>query len=405
MNIPKAALCCCFLSVTIALNAQVVNVNPQVRTRATADGKVTVVEVAAHFVTAVRLPEAVNAVAIGDPALFQVEHSEREPDLVLVKALTERSAESNLLISGVRGRQFSLLLVSRGIETGPAKVDFLLQYKSASSFLVEPEVVPFPMVGQTAPLGKAQPTAIGAAVNSVDSQASLMPTAFAFSPSNGPTPPSDTTTNQTAPKSLDSLLLRQQEAPLPTLYGERIEGENVKGDRLRTGISEVIDCGQEVIVLFSVVNTSKHAILLMPPQVQLGGKNKTGRIVKHDRWSAAEQLPVGDFRLSRRRVGVGGYVQVTPGDGASRHFCGIARQPLCILLVRTRGELSNARPFSKISGAHPAFTISAGRRYRRSGRRLRSPDRPFAFEDRSCSLARYRAGRRPSMTVRKFESL
>ena len=114
MNIPKAALVFCWLmSATVVPDAQVTNVNPQVRTRGTADGKVTVVEVAAHFVTAVRLPEAVNAVAVGDPALFQVEHSEREPDLVLVKALTERSAESNLLISGVRGRQFSLLLISR----------------------------------------------------------------------------------------------------------------------------------------------------------------------------------------------------------------------------------------------------------------------------------------------------
>ena len=43
----------------------------------------------------------------------------------------------------------------------------------------------------------------------------------------------------------------------------------------------------------------------MPPQVQLGGKSRTGKLVKHDRWSTAEQLPVGDFRLSRRRVGTG----------------------------------------------------------------------------------------------------
>jgi len=306
MSIPKAALAFCWLvSATAVPNAQMTNVYPQVRTRATADGKVTVVEVAAHFVTAIRLPEAVNAVAVGDPALFQVEHSEREPELVLVKALTERSTESNLLISGVRGRQFSLLLVSRGIGTGPAKVDFLVQYKPAGSFLVERDVVPFPLVGQTALLGKAQPTASGATTNSADRQESLMPTAFALSASNGSKAPSDTTTNQPAPKSLDSLLLRQQEAPLPTLYGERMQGENVKGDRLRAGISEVIDGGQEVIVLFSVVNTSKHAILLMPPQVQLGGKNKTGKIVKHDRWSAAEQLAVADFRLSRRRVGTG----------------------------------------------------------------------------------------------------
>jgi hypothetical protein len=59
------------------------------------------------------------------------------------------------------------------------------------------------------------------------------------------------------------------------------------------------------VVLFSVVNTSKHAILLMPPQVQLGGKNRSGKIIKHDRWSTAEQLPIMDFRLNRRRVAPG----------------------------------------------------------------------------------------------------
>src|SRR5438309_1813005 len=99
------------------------SVNPQVRTKAMADTKVTIVEIAAHFVTAIRLPEPVNSVAVGDAALFQVEHSEREPELVLVKALTERSAETNLLISCVRGRRFSLLLVSHGNAAVPAKVD------------------------------------------------------------------------------------------------------------------------------------------------------------------------------------------------------------------------------------------------------------------------------------------
>src|SRR6202140_4267651 len=101
MSIPKTALVFCwFLSATVVPNAQMPNVSPQVRTRAVADGKVTVVEIAAHFVTAIRLPEAVNAVAVGDPALFQVEHSEREPELVLVKAVTEGSAATNLLSAG-----------------------------------------------------------------------------------------------------------------------------------------------------------------------------------------------------------------------------------------------------------------------------------------------------------------
>src|SRR5258708_6211828 len=67
MSIPKTALVLCWLlSATVVSNAQMPNVSPQVRTRATADGKVTVVEIAAHFVTAIRLPETVNSVAVGD---------------------------------------------------------------------------------------------------------------------------------------------------------------------------------------------------------------------------------------------------------------------------------------------------------------------------------------------------
>src|ERR1700730_11274438 len=158
MNIPKTALVFCWLlSATVVPKAQMPNVNPQVRTRATADGKVTIVEIAAHFVTAIRMPEAVNSVAVGDPALFQVEHSEREPELVLVKALSEKSAETNLLISGVHGRQISLLLVSRGASPVPTKVDFLLQYNPSGSFQAKPHFVTFPLVGQSAFLGNAQP--------------------------------------------------------------------------------------------------------------------------------------------------------------------------------------------------------------------------------------------------------
>src|SRR5713226_7153285 len=306
MSIRKATLVLCWLlSAAMVVNAQVVNVNPQVRTKATADGKVTIAEIAAHFVTAIRMPEAVNSVAVGDPALFQVEHSEREPQLVLVKALTEKSVQTNLLISGVHGRQISLLLVSRGASAAPANVDFLLQYKPSGSFLVEPQVVPFPLVGQTTPLAKAQPVTNSTETNGADGQPALISTSLGTSASNIPNLPPGPAVSQAQPRSLDELLARQERAPLPVLHGEREEGEKVKGDRLRTGISEVIDNGQQVVVLFSVVNTSKHAILLMPPQVQLGGKSKTGKIVKHERWSTAEQLTIMDFRLSRRRLGTG----------------------------------------------------------------------------------------------------
>jgi hypothetical protein len=302
MKASKSAIVLCWLvSMTIATEAQV-PISPLVRTRPAADGKVTVVEIGPHFVSAIRMTEPVNSIAVGDPALFQVEHSEREPELVLVKALTERNSETNLLVSTVHGRQFSFLLVNRGSAATGSRVDFLLQYKTAASFLVEPEIVPFPLIGQTATIEKSGPAASTANAN-FENGAQLLPIALNVNGAEATGVHAGTTLKRSA--SLDDLLRRQETAPLPVLYGERIEAENVKGDRLRVGVSEVLDGGDQVTVLFSVLNTSKHAILLMPPQVQLGGKSRTGKLVKHYRWSTAEQLPVADFRLSRRRVGTG----------------------------------------------------------------------------------------------------
>jgi hypothetical protein len=303
MNISKSTLVfLCLLSTTRVPKAQVV-VNPQVRTKAATDGKVTVVDIEAHFVTAIRLPEAANSIAVGDPALFQVEHSDREPELVLVKALTERNSETNLLVSTIHGRHFSFLLVNRGSSATLPKIDFLLQYKPTASFLVEPDVVPFPFIGQTTPITRAQ--SITAGTSKTGSEPSLLPTEFPVNSTEPTNSSVEKTTTPTGPTSLDDLLQRQESAPLPMLYGARIEAENVKGDRLRVGVSEILDGGDQVTVLFSVVNTSNRAILLMPPQVQLGGKTRTGKLIKRDRWSTAEQLPVADFRLSRRRVATG----------------------------------------------------------------------------------------------------
>jgi len=104
---------------------------------------------------------------------------------------------------------------------------------------------------------------------------------------------------------LDKLLEQQENAPLPVLYGENVHEESVDGDRVRAGVSRVIDGGEEVVVLFSVVNPTKRAILLMPPQVQLGGRTNSGKLIRHKKWSTAEQLSVLDFRFSRRRVDPG----------------------------------------------------------------------------------------------------
>lgn len=278
--------------------AQQIAIDPQVRIKPAADHKITAIELTAHFVTAIRVPEPVNSVVVGDPALFQVEHSEHEPELVFVKALSTEASESNLLISTTKGRQISILLVSHGRGASPAKVDFLLRYQNAGGFLIEPDVVPFALVAQTASVAKSQAPKANPITSAAEAGASLMPVSL----QTATTPEAS---SQTKTDSLDSLLERQKQAPLPELYGERMESHEVTGARLRTGISEVLDGGQQVIVLFSVVNSSKHAILLMPPQIQLGGRDRSGKLIKREHWSTAEQLVVIDSRLSRRRIGPG----------------------------------------------------------------------------------------------------
>jgi len=279
--------------------AQTVQVQPRIGTQSDLPGKVTVVEVAPRFVTTVRLPDTVNSVVIGDPSRFRVEHSDHEPRLVFVKATSTKAAETNLLISMTNGQQVSLLLVSRGDDpSGDSDhVDFLLRFEPAGDFFVPPSGFPSELAGQTVPLSDAQPVAreVTQASPGIERVGNVT------SQTSGGVTQSDLKPNT----SLDQLLQRQESAPLPALYGERITEESVSEDRVRAGVSRVIDGGQQVIVLFSVVNPMKHAILLMPPQVQLGGRTTSRKIFHHKKWSTAEQLPVMDFRLSKLRVGPG----------------------------------------------------------------------------------------------------
>ncbi len=288
---------------TSTASAQVRQVDPQILTKPDLEGKVTMVEVAARFVTTIRLPEAVNSVVAGDPTRFQVEHSEREPKLVFVKAISTRPAETNLLISTINGRQVSLLLVTRG-ESAPterARVDFLVRYEPAGGFLVAPSGFPFAMVGQTVLLAGANQIP----ANAMQGLAKPVVGAQLGAAGDPPAIQDDAPRGDVQNRGLDKLLEQQENAPLPVLYGEHINEESVEGDRVRAGVSRVIDGGDQVVVLFSVVNPTKRAILLMPPQVQLGGRTNSGKLIRHKKWATAEQLPVLDFRLNRRRLGPG----------------------------------------------------------------------------------------------------
>ena len=244
-------VCACLIA-----GAQVPEVRPQVAGRAVQEGQITVVYLAPRFATAIRMPAAVNSVVLGDPDSFTAEHSEREPQIVFVKPITAKAAQTNLLISTAHGYQANLLLISRGESTGTQPdVDFMMRYRPAGRFVIEPSA-PSLSIAQTVAL----PT-----------------TGQAAEPPKIPSPatPSDVrpaAQNADAALGFDALLERQRRAPLPALYGEK-PGTAPPGKQiLKAGVSEVIDQGKEVVVLFSVVNVQNHAVELMPPQVQLGAR-------------------------------------------------------------------------------------------------------------------------------------
>ncbi len=282
-----------------------IQVRPQVVGRPIRDGQVTTVYLAPRYVTAIRMPEPVNSVVVGDPGSFSAEHSDREPQLVFVKPITPKPAQTNLLISTTRGLQVSLLLVSRG-ETkgdGDADIDFLMRYKPSGQFIIQPAESLSAVVPQTATLAIASVTS--ASANASDP---AMPNALRTGVSGRDrATPQLVAANATKaePATLDDLLERQRRAPLPTLYGQKPGVAPPGKELIRAGVSEVIDQGTAVLVLFSALNAEDHAIELMPPQVQLGGIRKTGKLIRKSRWTTAEQLPVTDFRMSRRRLGPG----------------------------------------------------------------------------------------------------
>ena len=290
-------------AVSSVASAQAPLVEPRVLTKADQSDRVATIEIAPRFVTAILLPETVSSVVVGDPSKFQVEHSDHEAKLVFVKALSVTASETNLLISTVNGHEISLLLVNHGDAVSDHHpVDFLVKYEIPRGFLVNPSGFPFALVGETLPLLQTGTGAVG-----LQPVLALPSGSTSVSPvtTNAASSSNDPSTRAPSVSQLDRLFEQQQRAPLPSLYGEHTKQEPAAGDRVRAGVSEVIDGGERVVVLFSVVNPTKHAILLMPPQIQLGGTTTSGKLVHHQRWSTAEQLPIDDFRLNPRRLGPG----------------------------------------------------------------------------------------------------
>ncbi len=269
--------------------SDLISIEPVILTRASLDEKVVTLRLAPRIATSIRLPEPVNSVIVGDPDNFQAEHSEHEPELVTVKPVNTAPAQTNLLISTTLGHQLNLLLLSVGDNAAQQPVDVLLKYAKpqTASFLVEEGSFSPSFIAETKRIATDLKRSEGSSLPATTTALTEMVKA---SGSSSPSP-------DTANKALDDFLARQKRAPLPHLYGQR-PGEIEAGPRVKAGVSEVIDQGRLVVVLFSVMNPAGHAIEILPPQIQLGGKLKK-------KWTTAEQLYVVDFRLSTRRLGAG----------------------------------------------------------------------------------------------------
>lgn len=209
------------------------------------------------YAATIRMPEAVSSVVVGAPTLFLAEHSEHEPDLVVVKPITADPAVSNLLIATKSGLVVSLRLLSDGSASGGAKpVDFVLIYKRRGSFLI----------------------------GAVDETQ---------------TPPARTV--QAGPTPYELALREQMQVSSPAWKN----GTGV----IAASMGIVTGDGDDVLVTFSVLNNTSHWVELLPPQVELanpngkGSKNNTED--RNTKKVLADQVAVREFRFTEQKLAPG----------------------------------------------------------------------------------------------------
>jgi hypothetical protein len=251
-------------------NVAATDVKPMVSELPVSGSTVTDLHLRPMFTTTIRLPEPVTSVAVGAPTLFAVEHSDQEPRLVFVKPSTKDAATSNLVIALQSGQEISIRLLSDG-SAGNAPVDFVVNYQPKQSFLI----------------GSTDTIATRAAA-----------------------------TNQEAPKevpAIDRALDQQAEIAAPPWIAGLSKDAKTRDGRspgkpMLAALGDVREKGDEILVAYSVMNTTEHWIEVLPPQVELNSRNLDSdkkKYKKKARQILAEQVPVTDYRLNARRLAPG----------------------------------------------------------------------------------------------------
>ena len=225
------------LLIPLSLSATDATVGARVATITINPREITVLHLRPEFESTIRMPEEVTSVILGSPGEFKAEHNEGEPEYVYVKPITKQAAQSNLLIATRSGQHVTLELVSdgTGIPNQSQPVDFLIEYRSARSFLI-----------------------------SSDSGTPTMPTAAGKSPaheiSNG-----DTSSGLAPLSSLDEEFRQQQKVNTP----KWTKWEN---QQIETSIGDMRQWSNQTVISYSIMNSSDQPVEIVPPQIQITGR-------------------------------------------------------------------------------------------------------------------------------------
>jgi hypothetical protein len=109
---------------------------------------------------------------------------------------------------------------------------------------------------------------------------------------------------------IDQALKTQAEIATPDWVGGLAKNEKnpdgkAIGKPLVAALGDAREKGDEMLIAYSVMNTTDQWIEVLPPQVELNSPNLGGDKKKKKREILAEQVPITDYRLNVRRLAPG----------------------------------------------------------------------------------------------------
>lgn len=246
-------------------------VGARVVTLTISPNEITTLHLRPEFESTIRLPEEITSVILGSPGTFKAEHNEGEPEYVYVKPITKEPTQSNLLIATKSGQHVTLELISDGTAVGSKgqPVDFLIEYRASRSFLIGSD---------SATLDSPKPNDKGSEIGAT--MANIPAT--------------------TAIPSALELEFEQQErvnAPKWTKW---------EGKQIETSLGDIRQWSNRTVISYSIYNSSESPVEIVPPQIQITGRQAKKKKKKEGKGIISDQLEIRDYRLSITRLEPGG---------------------------------------------------------------------------------------------------